>query len=90
MAQLASVRALGAWGRGFESRLPDLNIKSDRYYFVRSGLVVSVTFFIGKKMVTPLNYCYNEADAEKDYFYLIDSLDVRHYRLFLHQSDPPA
>ena len=23
VAQLASVRALGAWGRGFESRLPD-------------------------------------------------------------------
>ena len=23
VAQLASARALGAWGRGFESRLPD-------------------------------------------------------------------
>ena len=26
VAQLASVRALGAWGPGFESRLPDQNL----------------------------------------------------------------
>ena len=28
VAQLASVRALGAWGPGFESRLPDQEVSS--------------------------------------------------------------
>ena len=49
VAQLASVRALGAWGRGFESRLPDFTISEASLGSPQrpSGLA----YFIGKLLV---------------------------------------